>query len=101
LRTWKTRLPRDYLDPAKAFQAGERVLDAEELPFEFLMNVLRVSQGAPAALFEQRTGLPLQSLAEARREAEARGLLQAYPARLVATREGQLFLNDLLQHFLP
>ena len=101
LRTWKTRLPRDYLDHAKAFQAGERELGAEELPFEFLMNVLRLSQGAPAALFEQRTGLPLQSLAEARREAEARGLLQADPARLVATREGQLFLNDLLQHFLP
>ena len=101
VRSWKTRLPKDYLDPAKAFQAGERVLDAEELPFEFLMNVLRLSDGAPAALFEQRTGLPLASLEQARREAEARQLLQSDPQRLVATREGQLFLNDLLQHFLP
>jgi oxygen-independent coproporphyrinogen-3 oxidase len=55
----------------------------------------------PAALFEQRTGLPLASLDAARREAEARGLLVRDPQRLVATREGQLFLNDLLQHFLP
>ena len=101
IRSWKTRLPKDYLDPAKAFQAGERVLDAEELPFEFLMNVLRLTEGAPAALFEQRTGLPLASLEQARREAEARQLLQSDPQRLVATREGQLFLNDLLQHFLP
>ncbi|MDX5372951.1 MAG: radical SAM family heme chaperone HemW [Pseudomonadaceae bacterium] len=101
VRTWKTRLPKDYLDPAKSFQAGERVLDAGELPFEFLMNVLRLSDGVPATLFEQRTGLPLTSLAAARREAEARQLLQADPQRLVATREGQLFLNDLLQHFLP
>ena len=101
IRSWKTRLPKDYLDPAKAFQAGERVLDAEELPFEFLMNVLRLTEGAPAALFEQRTGLPLASLEQARREAEARQLLQNDPQRLVATREGQLFLNDLLQHFLP
>ena len=101
VRTWKTRLPKDYLDPAKAFQAGERVLDAEELPFEFLMNVLRLTEGAPAALFEQRTGLPLASLEQARREAEARQLLQSDPQRLVATAEGQLFLNDLLQHFLP
>ncbi|WP_278958973.1 radical SAM family heme chaperone HemW [Aquipseudomonas alcaligenes] len=101
VRTWKTRLPKDYLDPAKAFQAGERVLNAEELPFEFLMNVLRLTEGAPAALFEQRTGLPLASLEQARREAEARQLLLADPTRLVATREGQLFLNDLLQHFLP
>ena len=101
VRSWKTRLPKNYLDPAKAFQAGERVLDAEELPFEFLMNVLRLTEGAPAALFEQRTGLPLASLEQARREAEARQLLQIDPQRLVATPEGQLFLNDLLQHFLP
>nr|WP_220812414.1 radical SAM family heme chaperone HemW [Pseudomonas paralcaligenes] len=101
VRTWKTRLPKDYLDPARPFQAGERVLDADELPFEFLMNVLRLTDGVPAELFEQRTGLPLTSLAAARCEAEARKLLAAEPGRLVATREGQLFLNDLLQHFLP
>jgi putative oxygen-independent coproporphyrinogen III oxidase len=100
LRTWKTRLPKDYLDPAKAYQAGERVLDAEELPFEFLMNVLRLSDGAPAELFSQRTGLPLQQLEQARREAERQGLLQADDTRLVATAKGQLFLNDLLQQFL-
>lgn len=99
-RTWKTRLPKDYLDPAKAFQAGERLLAADELPFEFLMNVLRLSEGAPAELFSQRAGLPLQQLEQARREAERQGLLQADETRLVATAKGQLFLNDLLQQFL-
>ena len=99
-RTWKTRLPKDYLDPAKAFQAGERLLTADELPFEFLMNVLRLSEGAPAELFSQRTGLPLQQLERSRREAERQGLLQADHTRLVATAKGQLFLNDLLQQFL-
>lgn len=100
-RTWKTRLPKDYLDPTKAFQAGERLLAAEELPFEFLMNVLRLTEGAPAELFSQRTGLPLASLDGARAEAQARKLLRAEPERLCATAEGQLFLNDLLQQFLP
>ncbi|MET1080408.1 MAG: radical SAM family heme chaperone HemW [Pseudomonas sp.] len=100
-RTWKTRLPKDYLDPEKHFLAGERLLEPAELPFEFLMNVLRLSDGVAAELFVQRTGLALDDLSAARREAEARGLLCADPARLVATREGQLFLNDLLQHFLP
>ncbi|MDH1441996.1 radical SAM family heme chaperone HemW [Pseudomonas sp. GD03721] len=99
-RTWKTRLPKDYLDPAKAFQAGERTLEADELPFEFLMNVLRLTEGAPAELFSQRTGLPLQQLERSRREAERQGLLQADQTRLVATAKGQLFLNDLLQQFL-
>ncbi|KIV73404.1 Radical SAM family enzyme, similar to coproporphyrinogen III oxidase, oxygen-independent, clustered with nucleoside-triphosphatase RdgB [Pseudomonas sp. FeS53a] len=100
-RTWKTRLPKDYLDPAKAFQAGARELDADELPFEFLMNALRLTDGVPAGLYPQRTGLPLADLAASRREAEAQGLLQADPARLAATPKGQLFLNDLLQRFLP
>ncbi|MDP9942510.1 radical SAM family heme chaperone HemW [Ectopseudomonas alcaliphila] len=100
-RTWKTRLPKDYLDPAKAFQAGERLLAADELPFEFLMNVLRLTEGAPAELFSQRTGLPLQQLEQSRREAERLGLLQTDATRLVATAKGQLFLNDLLQQFLP
>ncbi|AVO53692.1 radical SAM family heme chaperone HemW [Ectopseudomonas mendocina] len=100
LRTWKTRLPKDYLDPGKAYQAGERVLDSDELPFEFLMNVLRLTEGAPAELFSQRTGLSLQQLEQARREAEHRGLLQGDDTRLVATAKGQLFLNDLLQLFL-
>ncbi|MCW3147479.1 radical SAM family heme chaperone HemW [Stutzerimonas stutzeri] len=101
LRSWKTRAPKDYLDPGKPFRAGEKQLLADELPFEFLMNVLRLTDGVPALLFTQRTGLPLDLLAAGRREAEARGLLAADPQRLVATPKGQLFLNDLLQLFLP
>lgn len=100
VRTWKTRLPKDYLNPAKAFQAGEKLLSLEELPFEFLMNALRLTNGVDAALFRERTGLSLDSLAQARRQTEQRGLLQADPSRLVATPQGQLFLNDLLQYFL-
>ena len=100
-RSWKTRLPKDYLDSSKRFSAGERVLGPDELPFEFLMNVLRLTDGVASELFTQRTGLPLSQLAAARQEAQQRGLLSSDPARLSATREGQLFLNDLLQYFLP
>jgi oxygen-independent coproporphyrinogen-3 oxidase len=75
-------------------------LAVDELPFEFLMNALRLTHGVDAELFSQRTGLPLENLAGARREAEQRGLLQVEPTRLVATPRGQLFLNDLLQYFL-
>lgn len=100
LRTWKTRLPKDYLNPDKPFQAGFKQLSVEELPFEFLMNALRLTEGVEAALFHERTGLSIESLADARRQAEQRGLLKADPTQLVATPQGQLFLNDLLQYFL-
>lgn len=100
-RHWKTRLPKDYLDPAKRFRAGDKQLAAGELPFEFLMNVLRLTDGVPSLLFTQRTGLDTDLLASGRHEAEARGLLEPDPQRLVASAKGQLFLNDLLQLFLP
>lgn len=100
VRTWKTRLPKDYLNPAKRFLAGEKSLANEELPFEFLMNALRLTEGVAAQLYPQRTGLSLESLADGRREAEQSGLLQVEPSRLAATERGQLFLNDLLQKFL-
>ncbi|NEA37660.1 YggW family oxidoreductase, partial [Streptomyces sp. SID13031] len=66
LRTWKTRLPKDYLNLAKPFKAGEKLLPVDELPFEFLMNALRLTDGVEAELFTQRTGLPLAQLREAR-----------------------------------
>lgn len=100
LRTWKTRLPKDYLNPEKPYKAGEKLLPPDELPFEFLMNALRLTEGVEAELFTQRTGLPLAQLAEARRAAEQKGLLRVEPERLAATPQGQLFLNDLLQYFL-
>lgn len=100
VRTWKTRLPKDYLNPDKAFKVGEKLLSNEEMPFEFLMNALRLTNGVDAELFPQRTGLSLDTLASARKQAEQRGLLEADPTRLVASARGQLFLNDLLHYFL-
>jgi len=100
-RCWKTRQPKDYLAADKSFLAGERLLEPGELPFEFLMNALRLNSGVSADLFTRRTGLPLTSLSAARQEAEARGLLDPDPQLLRASRKGQLFLNDLLQLFLP
>ena len=99
-RYWKTRQPDDYLREGKAKLAGQQLLSDDELPFEFLMNALRLTAGVPASLFSERTGLPLEVLRQARQLAEQRGLLSVDPQRLAATAHGQLFLNDLLQMFL-
>ncbi|QNQ96901.1 YggW family oxidoreductase [Pseudomonas oryzihabitans] len=101
LRTWKTRLPKDYLDPAKAFQAGAKPLAPADLPFDFMMNALRLVDGVPAAWYPQRTGQSLDSLAPALAAARRAGLLAEDEQRLRPTARGQLFLNDLLQSFLP
>jgi len=99
-RNWKTRLPKDYLNPAKSFTAGERLLSKEELPFEFMLGALRLNQGVPAVLFTQRCGLDIRVLDKPRQKAEQLGLLQADSDHLVATDKGRLFLNDTLQLFM-
>lgn len=98
LRYWKTRQPNDYLN--NQLRAGEQLLNNSELPFEFLMNALRLSKGVPSQLFSQRTGLPLTLLQESWQTAQNKGLMLANPQRLATTEQGALFLNDLLQIFL-
>lgn len=99
-RFWKTRLPRDYLDPAKAFRAGDKRLEAADLPFDFLMNALRLNDGVPAAYYQARTGQSLYSIAPALDRAVERGLLEPWHDQLRPTERGRLFLNDLLEMFL-
>jgi len=99
-RNWKTRLPKDYLNPAKSFSAGQRLLAKKELPFEFMLGALRLNQGVEASLFTKRCALDIKHLDKPRQKAEQLGLLQADSNQLVATEKGRLFLNDLLQLFM-
>ncbi len=99
-RMWKTRQPNDYLNSERPFLAGSSTLSAEDLPFEFLMNALRLTSGVELKLFSERTGLSTDALQDGLRQAHQRGLLSTDPKRLAASAQGQLFLNDLLQIFL-
>jgi oxygen-independent coproporphyrinogen-3 oxidase len=77
-----------------------RVPGCNELPFEFMLNALRLTDGVPAALFGERTGLPAAAIARERAGAIERGLLADDPARIRATPLGLRFLNDLTAMFL-
>jgi oxygen-independent coproporphyrinogen-3 oxidase len=95
--------PESYLNGAgeRRFISREHTVPSSELPFEFMLNTLRLSEGVPAALFTERTGLPLSAIARPLGAAEARGLIQADPTRICATPLGLRFLNDLQALFLP
>jgi oxygen-independent coproporphyrinogen-3 oxidase len=101
LRRWKQRHPQAYLAAVgqTGVVSGERVLTAEDLPIEFMMNALRLNEGVAAELYPQRTGLSLEGLASVLEVARDRGLLQADPGRLAPTDLGRRFLNDLLAMF--
>jgi oxygen-independent coproporphyrinogen-3 oxidase len=95
----RAKQPREYMASAGAVQ--EKPIAPQELPFEFMLNALRLVQGVPAERFEERTGLPLAAVARKLAAAEEKGLLESDPRRIRPTRRGRLFLNDLLQYFLP
>ncbi len=102
LRRARPAHPGDYLRAGPGGRWAEvRELAVGDLVLEFFLNVLRLTEGVPEALFAERTGLPLSTAAGALAEARARGLMTAEPGRLRATEAGLRFLNDLCALFLP
>ena len=95
--------PESYLENAsrQRFISREHTVPVGELPFEFMLNALRLTEGVPAALFAERTGLPVGAISSTLSAAEARGLLEPDPTRIRATPLGLRFLNDLQSIFLP
>ncbi|RDE18924.1 radical SAM family heme chaperone HemW [Motiliproteus coralliicola] len=98
VRRWKARQPKAYL--AGLNRAEQRVIEADELALEFMMNALRLSDGVEAQLFEQRTGLPLATIEPQLTRARSLGLLEQDPALLRPTLQGRRFLNELLELFV-
>jgi putative oxygen-independent coproporphyrinogen III oxidase len=78
-----------------------REVSAAELPFEFMLNALRLTEGFTLAMFTERTGLPVTAITGTLDRAEARGLVWRDHVKVVPTGKGRLFLNDLLEMFLP
>jgi oxygen-independent coproporphyrinogen-3 oxidase len=103
VRQARWRHPEAYMASACSGTAveTERALAAADLPFEFMLNALRLVAGVPTTLFEERTGLALPAIAAPMRRALEAGLLDPDPARLRATARGLDFLNDLQALFLP
>ena len=102
LRQVRYKQPQAYLKqvaqdlPVQSEESVKR----EDLPFEFMMNALRLNQGFADTLFAERTSLSLLLIRRELEEAEQRGLLERDLQRIAPTALGRRFLNDLLQVFL-
>ncbi|MBX3614850.1 MAG: oxygen-independent coproporphyrinogen III oxidase-like protein [Burkholderiaceae bacterium] len=102
VREARLRHPERYMQAALGGAAieEERVPAADELPFEFMLNALRLTDGVPSAFFAERTGLSPAVIGRDCARAVERGLLDADPTRIRATPLGLRFLNDLVAMFL-
>jgi putative oxygen-independent coproporphyrinogen III oxidase len=103
LRTTKPKQPREYQDQGRRAGAaiGEGTFIApKDLPFEFMLNALRLNEGFSAQNFLQRTGLDLGTVEPKLAAAERRGLLALRAGGWQPTELGRRFLNDLQASFL-
>jgi oxygen-independent coproporphyrinogen-3 oxidase len=96
------RDPKLYMEQALAGRplAQDDEVGRADLPFEFMLNALRLKEGFPLAQFTERTGLALTAIERPLQEAERRGLIERDLARVRPTGRGFDFLSDLQALFL-
>ena len=100
----KTRCRAPRLDMEHALagdaMAQEEDVGGADLPFEDMLNALRLREGFALQDFTERTGLPLTAIAKALAEAERKGLIERDLAHVRPTERGFDFLSDLQALFL-
>ena len=103
LRQTRWREPAAYLRQAAegAAVSNEQEVAREELPFEFMLNALRLREGFELARFAERTGLAVTAIQRGLEAAEAKGLIERDLQRVWPTERGFDFLSDLQSLFLP
>ncbi|MDY6481275.1 radical SAM family heme chaperone HemW [Acinetobacter faecalis] len=99
-RFQKTRLPKDYLAKVPAENLQYKRIEKEDMPFEFMMNALRLNHGVDAKLYAERTGYSLDDLSELLASLRKRKLMVADENRISCTEQGHVFLNSVLEEFL-
>lgn len=99
-RFQKTRLPKDYLAKVPAEHLQFKRIEAAEMPFEFMMNALRLNQGVEAKFYIERTGQSLDTLQDLLNSLRKRKLMIYDQNRLACTEQGHIFLNSVLEEFL-
>jgi len=103
VRQVRTREPRLYMERALAGDAiaQEEEVKRADLPFEYMLNALRLRQGFALSEFGERTGLAITAIARQLDEAERHGWITRDLQRVQPTERGFDFLSDLQSLFLP
>lgn len=95
----KLSYPRAYLSADSNFIAEHKEVAADQLPFEFMLNAMRLKQPVTFELFEQRTGLKASAVEKSLEKAANKGLLTWNATAITLTALGWKFMNEVLQGF--
>lgn len=101
IRTEKPKSPREYLQGGGISGSRRRPVPAAQLPFEFMLNALRLQEGFLLTEFEQVTGQPAGTILQKLAGLAGRGLIAESVGCYRPTELGFRFLNELQAGFLP
>jgi len=104
-RTVKVKHPKGYLDPNRSPLDHLNTVTSDELPFEYMMNQLRLFSNFTLTEYQQRTGLAADTVLPTLRQAQDKNLMTcsdnlSLDGKWQVTQLGHRYLNDLLELFL-
>jgi len=102
-RNWKIKHPATYINAAndrQSFNGGAHQVDTEQLPFEFMLNALRLTDGIGLDLFTERTGLSIDTISAILDQHQQKELISINNQTITPSKRGRQMLDSLLQDYL-
>jgi len=99
-RTVKVKHPKGYLDDGRDYLDQISPISAEDLPFEYMMNRLRLHSSFTLEEYQGATGLSRSTVEPILKQAQEKGLIAEFQGKWQVSQTGHRYLNDLLEMFL-
>ena len=99
IRTWKIKHPTTYIE-RETKVGGQNPVEPQQVPFEFMMNALRLNNGFSIKMFEERTSMPVSTINPILEKHNSQDLIQISDTRISPTEFGHNMLNVMLQDYL-
>lgn len=99
VRSWKIKHPNSYIDKKEKI-GGQDTVATHQLPFEFMMNALRLNDGFELDIFEHRCGLKRSCIQALLDTHQAQGLISQDQTQVIPTQFGHNMLNNMLEDYL-
>jgi putative oxygen-independent coproporphyrinogen III oxidase len=103
IRQMRQKHPQSYMAAIAKNEhiIEDKIVGIKDLPFEFMLNTLRLMDGFGTSLFVERTGLGLSTILPTLDIAINKGFIKPLrDGRIVPTKLGHDFQNELLMLFL-
>jgi len=98
-RRWKIKHPNSYINKDNKVGSNDQV-NVQQIPFEFMMNALRLNDGFDLTSFTSRSGLNITTIESLLDQHQSKGLIKVNGQRVIPTTFGHNMVNNMLEDYL-